>query len=147
MADKPITKSNSNPNKLVPLGVDDAGSIKKTPNVEGNTVEVSHTVRPSRDGSRFQLTWVLDFTGVTREQELELMSRVVTIDLQREWRAAADRMDASWDGRTISVADHLNASRKGADPAKRAQGAMAKLSPEERKALMALFNADGTMKE
>ena len=86
--------------------------------VEGKTVKVVHTVKPDEEHqSRYELTWTFNFENVTDQEMLELATRPLRINKQRDWRAATDRMTAKiWDNQIFMVRAMLDAGRKAADP-------------------------------
>ncbi len=98
-------------------------------------VELSHTVRTSRDAPRVQIdSWKLDFENVSLAEILELASRTVKIIKQRDWTKAPDRNNAKkWDNITISVRAVVDNMGKRAvvDSVTAAERALDKLSPDQ----------------
>ena len=123
------------------LSADEKATVSTT--IEGNAATVRHTVKADgeRDTPRFNLTWLLDFSNCTEEQILDWAATSVRIALQGRWRKAPDRMDEEkWDNVTFDVAAVM-AERSTADPATKARNAIAKLSPEQKAALLAELEA------
>lgn len=104
--------------------------------LEKEVVTVSHTVKPNEDSqSKYQLTWKLDFTGTEYERIFRYAARALVVDLQRQWRADKDRMDASkWDNVTFLVSDMK--VREPADPKAKARKGIEALSDEEKLAFL-----------
>lgn len=111
--------------------------------VNGKMVAVTHTVRPNREtDNRYNLTWNVDFAGVTDAEVLELAARTIVIRLQHEWRQAKNKMDEKvWQNATFKVRAVLDESRKTADPLTKAEGLIGKLSAAEKAQLLKLLQA------
>lgn len=115
-------------------------SAERSTTTEGKIVHVTRTVKPKSDSEvRYVVEWNIDFDGVTNQELLQLAARGVVIDIQRLFRAASDKERESFGKRNFSVRELLDTTRerKTADPATRAKNAVAKLSDEEKAALIA----------
>ena len=112
--------------------------------VNDRTVHCVRTVKPDADSPvRYVVDWTFDFADVDEEELLELASRGVVIDTQREWRSLPDnqRLSDAWAKRTISVRDVLDRERtRGTvDPLQAATRLVGKMSPEQLAQLKALL--------
>ena len=109
---------------------------------EDCAVKVVFSVKPDGEKGtpRYNLRQSFDFTGVTFSEILILATRSLRIDVQGIWRKAKDRMNADvWQDRKWSVRDMLDQTRQKADPAQKVLNAAAKMSKQERDALMELL--------
>jgi hypothetical protein len=117
------------------LNKDDTFSA--TTAVRGEVVKATRTVKTTKDAlTRYVVDWTFDFAGVKREEVLRLAAATCIITAQRLWRKAPDKLSDPWATRTFKVRDMLDAERTTADPLTRASGLVAKMTPDERKALM-----------
>lgn len=108
-------------------------------------VDLSHTVRTSRDAPRIQIeSWKLDFENVSHAEILGLASRTVKIIQQRAWTKAPDRdKQKKWDNITISVRDVVDnmGKREAVDSVTAAERALDKLTPDQLAVVLAAHAA------
>lgn len=116
---------------LVPLGSDEQASLSVS--VSDRMVHTTHTVKPNKESrKRYNLNWSFDFYEVTREDLMKLAEKGLRITKQAEWRKDPEQLNAEkWDHAVFNVQGMLNEGRKTADPVKKAETAIGKLSPEE----------------
>jgi len=124
------------------LSSTDEATRSITPNADNNKVVCVHTVKPDKDSpARYELKWTFDFADVTQAELLALAGRTVLITQQAAWRKLPtdkERLDADKvNNVTYRVRDMLDNKRTAASPATRVVNAVAKMSAEERKALLA----------
>lgn len=82
-------------------------------------------------------TLELDFSGVTIEDAMELAAKSAVISWQRQYREHPDRFP---EGKVaVKVAELVAGERVKLTPKERAEAALARLTPEEREALLAKF--------
>lgn len=104
---------------------------------EGDKVTASFGCKFNMEGDRFALTSVLDFTGVTKEELLEMAAREPVAEIQRLWRLqyAADRATATTKNTNavFSVRSYLDSPRKrtAAPALQKANKLIKELKPEE----------------
>ena len=124
------------------LSSTDEATRSITPDADNHKVVCVHTVKPDANSpTRYELKWTFDFTDVTPAELLALAGRTVLITQQAAWRKLPtdkERLDADKvDNVTYRVRDMLDNKRTAASPATRVVNAVAKMSPEERAALLA----------
>ncbi|MBW8036440.1 MAG: hypothetical protein FVQ79_12655 [Planctomycetes bacterium] len=127
-------------NKLQPMAADAQATLKTS--IEADIVTVVFSVKPNgeKDTPRYNLEQHFDFHAVTEEEAWILATRSLRIDVQSMWRKAKDKMNADvWQDRKWSVRDMLDQTRQKADPAQKVLNAAAKMSKQEREALMELL--------
>ena len=109
-----------------------------TINVDSETVDVTRNTKTSKGGKQYQCHWVLDYSGVTKEQLLSLATRGIVIDKQREFRDAKPSERGDLAEQTIDVGAFLaeTKSRKPADPRAAALKLLAGMNPDEIEALV-----------
>jgi hypothetical protein len=117
--------------KLFPLSSDAQATLNVM--VSDNVVKTTHTVKPNKDSSnRYNLNWSFDFEGLGQDEILKLAEKSVRIMKQAEWRKDPDQLNAEkWNHVVFKVSDILAGGRKTADPVKKAETAIGKLSQEE----------------
>ena len=117
--------------RLFPIGSDEQASLSVS--VSTGMVHTMHTVKPNKDSSnRYNLNWSFDFNDLDQDEILKLAEKSVRIMKQAEWRKDSDQLNAEkWNHAVFKVSDILAGGRKTADPAKKAETAIGKLSPEE----------------
>lgn len=117
--------------------------------VSGKKVAVKWTVKKDKNekSPRYVVETTLDFSGVSQDELTLLAVRPIVIELQRQWRELATAKGST--ATTVNPFASVNvksaivdATRRTADPAARAKSLLAKLSPAERKAIMAAFAAE-----
>jgi hypothetical protein len=116
---------------LVPLDSDKQATLNVA--VSGNVVKTTHTVKPNKNSSnRYNLNWSFDFSNVDQKDILKLAEKGLRITKQAERRKDTDQLNAEkWHNASFMVLDMLNEGRKTADPVKKAETAIRKLSQEE----------------
>jgi hypothetical protein len=125
------------------LGKEDAASTKLT--IAGKKVTATYTCRKDKDSpDRYAVESTLDFSNCSQDEILEMASRTVVIDLQRQWRtlAKSNLANATKPGTfgTIDVKrDVVEATRKAADPTTKVVSVLDKMSDAEREALLARY--------
>ena len=128
--------------KLQPMAVDEQATLKSY--IEDETVYVTFSVKPDGEKGtpRYNLSQSFDFANVTHDELVALAVRSLRIDVQATWRKAKDKMDADvWQDRKWSVRAMLDQTRQKADPAQKVLNAAAKMSKQERDALMELLKS------
>lgn len=90
-------------------------------------------------------TLTIDFSDVTRDELIEMARKSLTIDWQQKVRKAAEKEGRKalerFDDDHFSVRDYLDNKPQRKDSATKAAEQLAKLSPEERAAILAEFGA------
>ena len=129
-------------NKLIALKVEDVAvrSITK----DGDIVTCVHTVKTDKVSTeRFNLTWRFDFTGIPHDDVVMFAARAMLIKKQGKWRAAKDQNNSKvWDDLTISVSDMLTEGRKSASKEEKVSREFAKMSADEKVAMLAKLQAE-----
>lgn len=105
---------------------------------DGDSVEVTRVTKHTAHGEGHELTWVLNYENCTREQLLELASRSMVINLQRQFRSEKGT-DDKWNNRTFDVAEVLAESKKRmpVDPRVAALKLLGTMNEDEREAFLA----------
>ena len=125
------------------LGKDEAAPTKLA--IEGRKVTAMYTCRKDKDSAdRYAVQSIVDFTNCSQDEIIEMASRTIVIDLQRQWRtlAKSNLANATKPGTfaTIDVKrDVLEATRRATDPATKVVSALDKMSDAEREALLARY--------
>ena len=119
-------------------------AAQRSTDVENGTVRCVRTVKPDADSPvRYVVDWTLNFADVEQNELLELASRALVIDTQREWRSLPDnqRLSDAWAKRTISVRDVLDRERTRGpvDRVKATTNLIGKMTPEELEQIKALL--------
>lgn len=116
----------------------------KTCQIDGIKVRIKHTVKPDKDSPvRYELNWTFDFFNVDPKELLTLATRSVVIMQQAEWRKSDKPLDeATWDNVTFKVRDMIDGKRRTATPVQKVKRAVAKLSLEDRQAMLAQLKAE-----
>ena len=111
--------------------------------VDSNSIRVTFAVRVDQDSPRFEKTITFDYTGCTREQ-LMLLSATngVVVWAQRVLREMGSGLTDPKNLSTVHVLDDIisGPARVQVDPAVRAKRLLARLSPEEREAILAEYS-------
>jgi len=104
---------------------------------DGEKVTATFGCKFNMEGERYALTSVLDFSGVTKEELLEMAAREPVAEIQRLWRLqyAADRQTATTKNTNsvFSVRSFLDSPRKrtAAPALQKANKLIKELKPEE----------------
>lgn len=122
-----------------------SGSVNVQP---GNKIVVAKfSARKSDKGERFELLCKLDFTACSQIDILELATRTCVIDLQRQWRVAANAPNSK--AMTVNPFATVNVktaivdtTRSSGTPTQRAVSALNKLNDKERDEMLALLQKD-----
>lgn len=107
---------------------------------------VTFSCRRDEKSDRYALTSVIDFSGCSQAEIIELATRTVVIDLQRQWRvlAASNLANATRANPFSKVnvkAAIVDATRKTATPIAKAKSAASKLTDAEKRAMIAELEA------
>lgn len=110
----------------------------------GKTVKAVFGVRASEASqTRFALTCELDFSNVSMEELMQLASKSVIIDVQRQWRVAHidDKQEPTKNefAKVDVKKQIIDATRKSADPLAKVKAALGGMSPEAIAALLAEY--------
>ena len=130
---------------------------------EGEKVTATFGCKFNMEGERYALTSVLDFSGVTKDELLEMAATQIVADIQRRWRLqyATDRQTATTKNSygLVSVRGLLDSPKKRTsapaaikaaklmkelkpeEQASLVQTLMGAMSPEQKAAMLALLNA------
>lgn len=123
----------------------DAEFSRATKIVSKDRVEITRSVRAKKDAKEFfAVTTTFDFANVSRDDLLALALDASWISYQAQMRAwmAENPKGIPTVPTVIDVqAVIVESARKAADPAARARNAVAKLTPEQKKALLAELRA------
>lgn len=110
-----------------------------------NTVQATVTTKVDKDDPAPKtLTWILDYTGVTRDELMDIATRAMIVKLQGNYRRLdtdKERAEKFASGTTFSVSAHMIRGRQSANPVAKAKASLDKLSPEDKAALIAELNA------
>lgn len=109
----------------------------KAKKVEGNKVVCDHVTLNKAAGQHYQLRWIVDFDGVPQERILELAAETVLIQSRPAFKnaKAEELKEENWDDYTIPVKDISR--RSGKSKTDKVRDILAKMSQEERDALLA----------
>lgn len=114
-------------------------------------VHAKFSARKSDQGDRFELVCNLDFSDCSQSDILELATKTCVIDLQRQWRVAANVPNSTATTRnpfaTVNVKTAIvESTRTTGTPMQRAVSALGKLSPAERAAILKELTAQPVKK-
>ncbi len=126
--------------KLSPIPSDTQATLSTS--IAGKIATVIFSVKPNgeKDSARYNLTQTFDFDNVKTDEILTLATRSLRIDVQATWRKDSDRMNAEkWQNRKWSVREMLDQTRSKADPATKVLNAVAKMSKDEKDAILELL--------
>lgn len=126
--------------KMQPIPSGEQATLSTT--IKGGVATVVFTVKPNgdKDAPRFNLTQAFDFSNVTENELIALAVRPLRIDVQSQWRASKDKMDADvWQNRKWSVREMLDQTRQKGDPTQKVLKAAERMNKAERMALMELL--------
>lgn len=113
--------------------------------VDENTVLKQHVTFNKPTQSGYILDWVFNFSDVSIKELMELASRDLVIKHRPAFKLCPKADLEPWDTKTFSVRDFLD--REGGvklSPVERATRAVAKLSNDERLALIESLESDET---
>ena len=119
--------------KIVKQGEKAARAVK----IEGDTVTRTHVTLNKPTKADYELTWAFDFSDVSRDELMTIASRAIVIALRPEFKEAPASELGAWDNRTFSVREYLDSERSKVDDSEKARRLLAKLTPEQREALLA----------
>ena len=103
-----------------------------TTTIDGMKVACSRKVKSSNtDKVGTEVAWTFDFWDCEREQILELATRSLVIDVQREYRAAKPGARKALINNHFDVGVLLNGRKKKGDPVKKAKAGLAALSQKD----------------
>lgn len=113
----------------------------------GKIVNAKFSARKSDKGDRYELNCKLDFSSCSPTDILELATRTCVIDLQRQWRVAANAPNSKATSTNPFAAVNVktaivDATRATGTPMQRAVSALGKLSAAEREAILKSLTAD-----
>lgn len=113
----------------------------------GKIVAAKFSVRKSETSDRYELNCKLDFSACSQTDLLELATRTCVIDLQRQWRVAANVPNSTAMKTNPFAAVNVKTAivettRSTGTPMQRAVSAMNKLSTAERSAMLKMLEAD-----
>lgn len=120
--------------------------------VNGKKVFAKYAVRVNENaGSRYELSTVFDFTGVTEAELLEMATKGLIVDTQRVWRVKASAAETKADALAgkgfadISVRALLDAprARSSAPATVKAKKLIDGMSAAEKAELLALLGVKG----
>lgn len=102
-----------------------------------NTTETSVTTRLNKESDKITTALTINWEGITDEEVREIAQQALIVKVQGQWR----RDEVIPEGEhTINAVDHKVGTRKA--PTKQsAESLFAKLSPEERAALVEKYSA------
>ena len=129
--------------KKAKLVVKGEKGLSRDKTVAGSVVSVNHVTQHGPNGGngpQYYMTWRFDFTDVTDDERLLEAVRSDLIDYRGDWKKLPLEDAEGWGDVTIKMRDVIDARRTRKPkptPEQEVKSGMAKLTPEQRKKLLA----------